>query len=74
MAVARLLRQRKASFDLWHPAEGIGETGAVATIAMIAVAWHANRKGYGPGPRMLLHAGSDGSERIAAIFEGQGEH
>lgn len=70
MAVARLLRQRKASFDLWHPAEGIGETGAVATIAMIAVAWHASRKGYAPGPRMLLHAGSDGSERMAAIFDG----
>jgi 3-oxoacyl-[acyl-carrier-protein] synthase-1 len=74
MAVARLLRQRKATFDLWHPAEGIGETGALATIAMVAVAWYASRKGYGPGPRMLLHAGSDGSERIAAIFESQAVH
>lgn len=69
LAVGRLLRQRKESFDLWHPAEGIGEAGALAAVAMIAVAWAACRKGYAPGPRILLHAGSDGTQRFAALFE-----
>jgi len=36
IALGRLLRVRKAAFDLWHPSDGTGETGAVAGIAMVA--------------------------------------
>jgi 3-oxoacyl-[acyl-carrier-protein] synthase-1 len=69
LAIGRLLRQRKEEFDLWHPAEGFGEAGALAAVAMMCVAFAACRKGYERGRRILLHAGSDGAQRMAAVFE-----
>jgi len=69
IALGRLLRVRKPAFDLWHPSDGTGETGAVAGIAMIALAAMACAKGYAPGHRMLLHASADGAARAAAIFQ-----
>jgi 3-oxoacyl-[acyl-carrier-protein] synthase-1 len=68
LAVARTLRQRKSEFDLWHPADCIGEIGAASTLVSMTVAQYAGRKGYGPGPRTLLHAGLDTGERSAAIL------
>jgi 3-oxoacyl-[acyl-carrier-protein] synthase-1 len=68
LALSRLLRRRKEEFDLWHPAEGIGETGAAAGVAMIANALFACRKGYAKGPRILLHSADDGERRVAAIL------
>jgi len=68
LAMSRLLRVRKPEFDIWHPADCIGEAGAVAGAACIAVAAAAFRKGYSPGPRVLLHASSDAGERTAAVL------
>jgi 3-oxoacyl-[acyl-carrier-protein] synthase I len=45
LALSRTLRQRKEAFDLWHPAECTGETGAAAGIALLALADAACRKG-----------------------------
>ena len=67
IAVSRTMHQPKQEFDLWHPAEGIGETGAAAGPAMIATALTACRKGYAKGMRILLHASSDTDRRVAAI-------
>jgi 3-oxoacyl-[acyl-carrier-protein] synthase I len=67
LALARTLRKRKDEFDLWHPAEGIGEAGAVAGAAMIANALIACRKGYEKGPQILLHSAADGDRRVAAV-------
>jgi 3-oxoacyl-[acyl-carrier-protein] synthase-1 len=67
LAVSRTMHQPKQEFDLWHPAEGIGETGAAAGPAMIATALTACRKGYAKGVRILLHASSDSAQRAAAI-------
>jgi 3-oxoacyl-[acyl-carrier-protein] synthase-1 len=67
LAVSRTMHQPKQEFDLWHPAEGIGETGAAAGPAMIATALTACRKGYAKGIRILLHASSDADGRVAAI-------
>ena len=67
LAVSRTMHQPKEEFDLWHPAEGIGETGAAAGPAMIATALTACRKGYAKGTRILLHASSDTAPRAAAI-------
>lgn len=69
LAVARLLRVRKESLDIWHASECIGETGAVAGLVGIAVAEAACRKAYAPGPRILWHAANDDGQRTAAIFE-----
>ncbi len=73
LALARSMRKTKPEFDLWHPAEGIGEVGAAAGTAMIANAFMACRKGYAKGPRILLHAGNDAERRAAAILSWTGD-
>jgi len=72
LAFARIIRQPKEEFDLWHPAEGIGETGAAAGPALIGMAQTACRKGYAKGSRILLHASADGDVRAAAIMSWTG--
>jgi 3-oxoacyl-[acyl-carrier-protein] synthase-1 len=69
LAMARTLVQRKAFFDLWHPAEGTGEIGAASGLAMLAVMDAACRKGYAPGPRAVAHFANDRGPRAAAILE-----
>jgi 3-oxoacyl-[acyl-carrier-protein] synthase-1 len=68
LALSRTMRQRKEAFDIWHPADCIGETGAAIGVATLAVALAASRKGYAIGPSMLLHLGSDIGERAAAVL------
>lgn len=68
LAVSRLMRVRREEFDIWHPAECIGETGAVAGVAALVVAEAACRKAYAPGPRILCHAANDTGERMAAVL------
>jgi len=65
--MSRILRTRKEQFDIWHPAECIGETGAVVGLAMFAQARAACLKAYAPGPNILCHASNDAGERLAAI-------
>jgi 3-oxoacyl-[acyl-carrier-protein] synthase I len=67
LAVLRTLRHRKEEFDLWHPAECVGEAGSAIGPIMLAVAEHAYRKGYAPGSRALLHAANDGGQRVAIV-------
>lgn len=68
LALTRILRERKETFDLWHPAESIGETGAAAGLAMLAVADAAARKAYAPGPGLLAHCANDAGQRAAAVL------
>lgn len=72
LALSRTMRTVKSEFDLWHPAECFGECGAVAGAAMLATAWQASRKGYAPGPHILLHAAADTQRRAAAILKWTG--
>ena len=65
LALARLLRQRKEDFDLWHPAECLGEAGALAGAAVVALADAACRKGYSKGPNILAHLAGDAGQRAA---------
>lgn len=68
LALSRTLRKRKEEFDIWHPADCVGEVGAVIGIAAIAVAAAATTKGYSPGPNLLFHSGNDQGRRAALIF------
>jgi 3-oxoacyl-[acyl-carrier-protein] synthase-1 len=68
LALSRTLRTRKAEFDLWHPAECTGETGAVAGAAIIALADAALRKGFGAGPAILGHMANDAGQRAAVVL------
>jgi 3-oxoacyl-[acyl-carrier-protein] synthase-1 len=68
LALSRTLRQRTEEFDIWHPADSIGEVGAAIGVATLAVALAASRKAYSVGPNMLCHLGSDIGERAAAVL------
>jgi 3-oxoacyl-[acyl-carrier-protein] synthase-1 len=67
LALARALRQRKEQFDLWHPAQFMGETGSAIGPALLAVADMACRKGYAAGPNILCHLSNDSGERAAIV-------
>lgn len=67
LALNRTLRKRKGEFELWHPAESIGETGATAAVACFAINHLAALKGYAPGPRAILHFSTDQGERAAVV-------
>lgn len=69
LALSRTMRQRKAEFDLWHPAECVGEAGAASGVIVIAAAEAACRKAYAPGPRVLAHWANDAGERAALVME-----
>lgn len=69
LALSRTLRQRKESFDLWHPAECAGELGAASGVAMLALAEAACAKGYTLGPRILAHWANDNGRRAAATLQ-----
>lgn len=69
LAVSRLLRTRKAQFELWHPADCIGETGAAAGVVALIVAATACRLGYAPGNTVLTHTSADDGERVATVLQ-----
>ncbi len=71
LALTRILRQRKEIYDIWHPADCIGEVGAAIGPAMLSVLLAAMRKGYAPGRNVLVHAGSDNGLRSAMVLEYQ---
>jgi|EndMetStandDraft_4_1072995.scaffolds.fasta_scaffold10973_3 3-oxoacyl-[acyl-carrier-protein] synthase I len=72
LALSRTLRQRKEDFDMWHPAECTGECGALAGIAVLALAESACRKAYTKGPRMLAHFSADTGQRAAVVCQWRG--
>jgi 3-oxoacyl-[acyl-carrier-protein] synthase-1 len=65
LALSRTLRRGRETFDLWHPAESIGESGAVSGIVCLAIARMASVKGYAPGRGVLMHFANDGGHRVA---------
>jgi len=68
LALARTMRRPKVGFDLWHPAECIGEVGSAIGPALLVVAEAAGRKRYAPGPSMLAHAANDSGQRTAIVM------
>lgn len=72
LATSRLLRGRHEFMDLWHPADGVGETGAASLPCCLAVAWAAARKGYAAGDPALVCAGNDDGRRAALILSAGG--
>lgn len=72
LALSRTLRQRKETFDIWHPAECTGETGAAAGAAVIALAQAACQKGYSPSPNIIAHLANDAGKRAAMTLQHRG--
>jgi 3-oxoacyl-[acyl-carrier-protein] synthase I len=69
LALSRTLRQLKEEFDIWHPAECTGETGAVSGIAAIATAQEACSKDYSKGSNILAHWANDAGQRAAMALQ-----
>jgi len=72
LALTRILRERKEEFDIWHPADCIGEAGAAIVPSILCIAYVASEKKYLLGKRMLSHLGNDSGERAAIILESNG--
>ncbi|MCP4748882.1 MAG: hypothetical protein GY874_22535 [Desulfobacteraceae bacterium] len=66
---SRILRKLKDEFDIWHPAECIGETGAAIVPIILGVASAAVQKNYSPGPGILCHVGNDDGLRAAMVLK-----
>jgi 3-oxoacyl-[acyl-carrier-protein] synthase-1 len=69
LALSRTLRQRKASFDIWHPAECTGEIGAACGATIISTAQAACQKNYTQGPHILAHMANDAGQRSAISLQ-----
>jgi 3-oxoacyl-[acyl-carrier-protein] synthase-1 len=66
----RLERKPKPKlFDLWHPAEFIGDPGAAIGPMVLAIALDAGRRGYAIGPGTLCTFGNDSGERACVVTE-----
>ena len=68
LALGRLLRVHKEGFDLWHPADCVGEVGAAIGGIMMATTKHAFAKNYAPGNNLFHQYSNDDGQRAAAIF------
>lgn len=69
LLLSRVLRNRKEVFDIWHPAECIGETGAAIVPVVLAVASAAAAKGYAKGNGALCHFSNDDGQRAAIVVQ-----
>ena len=72
LAFSRLDRTKRAEFELWHPADCIGEVGAAIGAVMVAVLYAAFTKRYACGTPVLMHLGNDSGERAALVFAWEG--
>lgn len=71
LALLRVLRKRKESFDIWHPADCIGEVGSVIGLVIIVFLKSAFEKDYSKGNHLIAHLGNDDGKRSSIIFAWQ---
>ena len=63
----------KWTFDLWHPIECVGDVGSAIGPLVLAIALHANQKGYSISTNALCHFSNDDGYRGAVVVGGQGD-
>ncbi|MCG8035730.1 MAG: hypothetical protein JAZ19_01715 [Candidatus Thiodiazotropha taylori] len=68
LAQSRTLRSRKEKFDIWHPADCIGEVGAAQGLIMLSVLKAACEKEYSLGDRMFAQMSNDDGKRSSMVF------
>ena len=68
LAFSRVDRTKRQEFDIWHPADCVGEVGVVIGVVMIAVLKAACEKAYTKGNHILAHVGNDEGKRASMIF------
>jgi 3-oxoacyl-[acyl-carrier-protein] synthase-1 len=68
LALTRILRERQEEFDIWHPADCIGEVGAAIGAVILVVCLAATRKAYAPGNNILCHLANEDGNRVAIVL------
>jgi 3-oxoacyl-[acyl-carrier-protein] synthase-1 len=68
LAMARTMRTLKPRFEIWHPADCIGEVGAAIVPVVLGVAKAAAEKGYAPGAGALCQFSNDDGARAAMVL------
>jgi 3-oxoacyl-[acyl-carrier-protein] synthase-1 len=68
LALARIAREEKETFDIWHPSDCVGEIGAAAVGVAANIAAAGTAKGYAPGNQILCHFGNDDGRRAAMVL------
>ena len=71
LAFSRIDRTKRTEFDIWHPADCVGEVGAAIGPIMIGVLKTAYEKNYAKGDHVLMHLGNDDGKRAALVFNWQ---
>jgi 3-oxoacyl-[acyl-carrier-protein] synthase-1 len=67
-AVARVQKVHKDDFELWVPAEKLGDVGAALPACMAVVAATGIRRGYAPGKSAVLFVASRTPVRSACVM------
>lgn len=67
LAMTRTMRVHKESFQIWHPADCLGEAGAASGPCVLGVALAAMQKRYLPGSGLLFHFSGNDGERVAIV-------
>jgi 3-oxoacyl-[acyl-carrier-protein] synthase-1 len=70
LALARIDRKKKSEFEIWHPAECVGEVGAATVPMALTVALASFRKGYAKGRGLLCHFTNDDGKRLSLVLQG----
>lgn len=65
LAETRCLADLPDRWELWHPADCVGDVGAAFVPLAVGVATRAFERGHGLGDSMLICAGADQGERCA---------
>jgi 3-oxoacyl-[acyl-carrier-protein] synthase-1 len=68
LVLLRLLRSRKNVFDIWHPADCVGEVGSAMGLVMVGILKMACEKNYSKGHRILAHLGNDDGKRSSMVM------
>ena len=68
LAFSRIDRTHREEFDIWHPADCIGEVGAAIGLVMAGVLKSACEKEYTKGSSILAHCGNDDGKRASMIY------
>ncbi len=71
LAFGRIDRTKRTEFDIWHPADCVGEVGSSLGLVMLAVLKAACEKAYSKGDYILAHLGDDDGKRSSMIFSWQ---
>ncbi|MEH6814529.1 MAG: hypothetical protein V7677_18495 [Motiliproteus sp.] len=68
LAFSRIDRTKRKEFDIWNPADCVGEVGCSLGLIMVAVLKTAGEKVYTKGNNILAHLGNDDGKRSSMIL------